>query len=102
MTNQKNSGPGPSCPRCGELAGLSRLFYGLGKPFDCGSCGTSLIVPKGRNALVGISGFIAFWRADRTYDGWSLVIIFLIIAYVIFIIGFFTMRPKLANPESHR
>lgn len=93
---------GPSCSNCGELAGVSRLFWGLGKPFDCRSCGTKLVVPKGRNAFLGVAGFLAFWRADRAYDGWALVVVFLIIAYVILVIGFFTMRPKRASPESHR
>lgn len=91
---------GPSCPKCGNLAGVSRLFWGLGKPFDCRSCGTRLLVPRGRNIFVGIAGILAYWRADRVYDGWQIVLVFLIICYAIVVVSLFTMRPELVSPGS--
>lgn len=93
---------GPTCPECHDIAGVSRLFWGLGKPFDCGSCGTSLIVRRGFASGLGIAGFLAFWLASRSLEGGELALVFVVILAALFLMSFMAMKPERASREPRR
>ena len=50
----------PFCPACGKAIPLIKSLFGLGAPFQCLSCKTSLVVPK---AQVGM-GLVVYASAS--------------------------------------
>jgi hypothetical protein len=85
----------PPCPACGKSVPFWKTQWGLGKPFPCKGCGTTLVVPN--NFWIAMSAIIMFWTwKNRMASPFETVMLIAGLAIAILILSRLFLRPMKA------
>ena len=83
-----------ACPNCGAAVPLRRAFGLLGRPFNCRSCGKTIIIDK--NYWIPLAGIGAFFRFKSETDSMLEHAVLLVgIMAVVQLLTMIFMQPKI-------